>query len=374
MKRISGNLKLKAEGKNKFSIKSGNTSNCTKVINGDSITLTSTLVNGGFSVYAYEFEVKPNTTYYVQSKSTRTGNGGGGIVIQAKKGDTAIKEIFNKKHILNAEGSFTTTADTETIKVYLYACDDGGGETTYSSATYTEVQIEKGNKTAYVPHIEPKIISIPLGEMELCSTPEGIRDNLIRVDGAWNKKNNILSFPLPTNLSVGNAMNDLGFIQYSAKILTQKSNSIKVMSNRFGTSNKFIANANVTKEMIYSRAPEYPDYLYICIKAERLDGATYDLTTTSGRNLALNKWLEANPTEVIYPLAESTCTPITDQALINALDELEELILHQGYNYITATAANGVRAHLDLSYYKDINIVLDNINASILSLGGGASV
>jgi hypothetical protein len=51
---------------------------------------------------------------------------------------------------------------------------------------------------------------------------------------------------------------------------------------------------------------------------------------------------------LLYKLATPTYTPITDQALISALDELEQLILHKGYNYITATAVNGVKAQLDL--------------------------
>ena len=59
-------------------------------------------------------------------------------------------------------------------------------------------------------------------------------------------------------------------------------------------------------------------------------------------------WLTSNPTEVIYKLATPTYTPITDQALISALDELEQLVLHKGYNRITVTGVNGVKAQLEL--------------------------
>ena len=75
-----------------------------------------------------------------------------------------------------------------------------------------------------------------------------------------------------------------------------------------------------------------------------------------------------------YRLATPTYTPITDQAIISALDQLEQLILHKGYNHITATSVNGVKAHLDLSYIKDINAVLDNLTAAILTLGGELNV
>ena len=83
-------------------------------------------------------------------------------------------------------------------------------------------------------------------------------------------------------------------------------------------------------------------------------------------------WLSNNLMQVDYVLATPTYTPITDQGLISALDELEELILNKGYNHITVTAINGVRAYLDLTYYKDINLVLNNLNAQIASVGGAS--
>ena len=97
--------------------------------------------------------------------------------------------------------------------------------------------------------------------------------------------------------------------------------------------------------------------------------------TTNAEALSnMRTWLSNNPMEIIYALETPTYTPITDTALIQALDKLEQLILHKGYNRITVTSVNGVKAYLDLSYIKDINSVLDNINAIILTLGGGANV
>ena len=58
-------------------------------------------------------------------------------------------------------------------------------------------------------------------------------------------------------------------------------------------------------------------------------------------------WLANNPIEIVYPLKTQTYTPITDPVLISALDELEQLVLHKGYNRITVTGVNGVNAYLE---------------------------
>ena len=76
----------------------------------------------------------------------------------------------------------------------------------------------------------------------------------------------------------------------------------------------------------------------------------------------------------MYTLATPNHIPITDPDLIQALDELERLILNKGYNRITVESPNNIKAYLDLSYYKDINKVLDNITAALLAIGGDLNV
>jgi len=120
--KISGNSEQETRsGRNKFDMFNGTlSSNATKTINGSSITISTSLETGGHSAYAYEFSVKPSTKYHISFTSTRTGNGGGGVVIEAKKKDGSfIKYLVSKKNELSIDESFTTTADTETIKVYL---------------------------------------------------------------------------------------------------------------------------------------------------------------------------------------------------------------------------------------------------------------
>lgn len=345
-------VEVKVEVKNLLNIKEGYVNSATRTYKDDSLTLTSTLETGGYSTFYTFVKAKPNTSYYIQCKSTRTGNGGGGIVIQARRADgTAIREIFQKRDVLNAEGSFITPAETGELRVYFYSCANSG-ETTYRSATYSEVQLEEGVKTPYEPYVEPKTISLPLGDIELRSTPNGTRDTFERVDGVWNNVNKIWSIGFDGSDDEGwEASTTYMYVLKSTLQYPQKTNGKGLCTHYINDGTTNIGRFTLGNNYAFSFFTEY--------------------TTKS----EWKAWLNINPITVDYELATPTYTPITDQALITALDELEEeLILHKGYNHITATAVNGVKAYLDLEYAKDINIVLGNINASILSLGGGINV
>lgn len=231
------------------------------------------------------------------------------------------------------------------------------------------VQLEKGSTpTQVVPFVEPKTISIPLGDIQLRSTPDGTRDTFARVDGVWNLVGNNTS-------TIFDGSDDEGWKLEG----TQKfDDTLYLLSNGFirqpfAIKNSLLYCDRFTQRNIYSVNQE----------GVMIEGGSseWNLRIRVNRNRlsspdasGFKTYLSTNPMEVVWRLSEPTYTPITDQGLISALDELEELILHKGYNYITVTAVNGVKAHLDLTYYKDINIVLNNMSAMIASIGGEMNV
>lgn len=221
-----------------------------------------------------------------------------------------------------------------------------------------KIQIEEGSEaTLYTPYIEPKTVQLPLGDIELRSTPDGTRDTFERVEGVWNKVSKVNSYVTKStdNWGLGSQLNPQFGVRFDcAKENEPGAKNIDCLCNFF-TSNganrggAWVNNANS----------------YLELRIQSLLFTTIE---------ELKAWLDTHELEYIYTLKTPTYTPITDQALISALDELEQLILHKGYNYITATSVNGVKAQLDLSYIKDINIVLNNMSAMIATIGGELNV
>ena len=222
-------------------------------------------------------------------------------------------------------------------------------------------QIERGTTaTPHVPHVEPKTVNLNLGDIELRSTPDGTRDTFERVDGVWNKVENIGS-----EIFDGSDDEKWEFVSES------------VVKFRIKLANaKELAKDQSIPPNVFCKSFKAVDW-NTAIKSEIDEVVAFSSSATSDMEKlrfkyskftdleSFKTWLSNNSMQVDYVLTTPIYTPITDPALISALDELEQLVLHKGYNRITVTGVNGVKAYLDLNYYKDINIVLDNINAKL---------
>ena len=79
--------------------------------------------------------------------------------------------------------------------------------------------------------------------------------------------------------------------------------------------------------------------------------------------------LYANGTPVIieYELAEPTTTPYTT-AQQTAYDNLQNLILFEGYKYIEMKSPNGVKANLTVDYTKSTQMVINDIEERLSAL------
>ena len=69
-----------------------------------------------------------------------------------------------------------------------------------------------------------------------------------------------------------------------------------------------------------------------------------------------------------YPLKEPIDTEITDSTLLAQLEELEKTQTYKNITHII-TSSDGLAPDLEIVYYKDLNVILDNLNNAILSQG-----
>lgn len=225
------------------------------------------------------------------------------------------------------------------------------------------LQLEEGSTaTSYEPY-RLTAIELPLGDIELRSTPDGTKDTFKRVDGVWNKVSNIESTMLDgiNNQFVQQSSSEVNTIWMSDSVYSVKTNT-EIISNRFKR-----ATPDLYRE----------DGIGIYTENDRIKcafGLNSELTTLE----LANAWLTSNPTEAIFKLETPTYTPITDETLIKALDELEQIILHKGYNRITVTSVNGVKAQLELNIPNTAKITnvetteasLDMLVPVVLNFGG----
>ena len=202
--------------------------------------------------------------------------------------------------------------------------------------------IEKGTSPVTLMRFDDiKTISLPLGDIELRSTPDGTRDTFVRVDGVWNKVSNVGNVILDGSVDDwlrGNESQDTDTHMFFA--LLNIINLTDIIPN-VGLCDKFTYAPTWTKESRECFSMEDAYYpLRIRIAKSRL---------TSLDVAGFKAYLSSNTVKLHYALATPTYTPITDETLIQALDTIEQLILHKGYNRITVTSVNGVKAYLDLS-------------------------
>lgn len=341
-------VEVKVEGKNK--LKNTATS---QVVNGVTFTVNedkSITVKGIATATAIlsitkSCQLEIGKTYTLRGTSANAGHS-----------DFIIQSLDYKEYYTAVENRVTFTPKEHTdFEIVLRVYKD----VNVDMIVYP--QINEGSTVAeYVPYVEPITVQLPLGDIVLRSTPDGTRDTFTRVDGVWNKEEKISCYkPILSRLREYTKLNYLQFEKHVNDINRLNSSKGYAMCNIATYKNDWIGNyddENLINKLIVADTTIY------------FIGVSKDVDTTEKAQQLIDN------TIVYFQIKTPTYTPITDQALIQALDELEQLILHKGYNYITATSVNGVKAQLDLSYIKDINAVLDNLTAAILTLGGELNV
>lgn len=333
-------VELKVEGKNLFDKDNFETLHL-GIDNNTKIFYNASAFN------SFYIKCKSNTTYTVSKISSKR-------FTIATCMDIPIVDGVATNSVGKDNGTqltITSGINDKYLWVYYYKSDT---DTLTEQEILNTIQIEEGSTaTPYEPY-KLTTVELPLGDIELRSTPDGTRDTFERVDGVWNKVENV-------GIAVFDGSDDENWkIQYGTGLFNlDYSQSLQYSTNDAMCShfvfNKITEGMNAgLKDGEFAFQPQF-NGKPIFVKNLAFDNVTDWIT-----------WLSTHPIEVVYQ-STPTYTPITDTALIQALDTLEQLVLHKGYNRITVTSVNGVKAYLDLSYTKDINIVLNNI---ITKLGG----
>lgn len=224
-----------------------------------------------------------------------------------------------------------------TISIYDYS-------TAGAEIEITNIQIEKGTETTNYEDYQENITSIPLLH-ELRSLPNGTHDRIYKKNGVWYDEQNIGQVVLN-----GSDDEKIGYnATYTSFYTTLLSNSIKKPANNNEIS--VIANhfkGETAKNCVNS------DYNY-CTGCNTIGTVWFrynELTTVD----EFKTWLSTHNTEVIYELAESIITEITDKDAIKSLNEFELLT---GINYITSDAI------LNLEYFSDVSFEYSKLEAKL---------
>ena len=330
-------VEVKVEGKNLFDKDNYNLVNFYPKTSGNGAN------NNYKSVY---IPIKPNAIYTVYRNIFNNAD----VVIGTYTDmpvEASIPTVINLSST-NKPLSITSGANDRYLLAYI-----NYGPTMLEDVL-NNLQIVEGSYTAEtMPPYEPykcTTISVPLGDIELRSTPDGTRDTFERVDGVWNKKSEYNKIVLNGSENWLEATSIVTnsfrfYIDYAPKDIyptSGKSNNEEYISSHFNSmswGDIYAGNTDIENAICV-----YGETNRIVIRISK------DYVTSLSD---FKSWLTTHNVDVQYKLATPTYTPITDTALISALDELEQLILHKGYNRITTTAVNGVKAYLDLSYLKN---------------------
>lgn len=359
----------KIESKNKFNIQSWKNvalnNNNSILVTDDSITINNTTeadtytVSGmgttGTSVAKYKgylIRVKPNTTYTLSCNINGTTDSQVAI-------HSSYYSLINSDYIVirynnlrafsvptqNYTFSITTSSDTKYIALRL------GTERSVSTVIYSNIQLEEGSFTSFTTHKE-QIYTIP------CQQPmravDNTRDIFVKVNGVWYERHNILRKTFDGTESWTRGTINVSNQQYTFYV-SRPSNAIpavKVLSNRFSYSSSYSGFDNRVymgnSTLLFSR-PKKSNDEYI---------TTVDEWKT---------YIASNELYVDYQLNTPTDLQCTEEQ-ITALEAFIKARTYKGITYMYDE--DEVEAVVDMIYFKDLEMAINNITNAVVSLGG----
>ena len=249
--------------------------------------------------------VKPNTTYIVSSPDYT-----GTWFWYEYKADKTYNLTTNKG---NATGIFTTETGTQWVRIRT--------NTPYADLS-ARIQVELGSTaTAYEPYQGQSYV-IPFGDTYLAKIGDYI-DEPVKVDGTWYIRRAIGKLVLDENSQISQSTSSTDFQAYYI-VVSDMAISKDVMSDYF-TQMPIGDATNARKAGIASHMSLTRIYIVI----------PQSLTP-------LSTWLSTHNTTVYYVLETPTDEAITDQDLIDALDDFyDQAHAYKGRTHITASAESG---------------------------------
>lgn len=321
-----GTVQVKDVGKNlydlkidwKFSVTSYNISK-NKLVVGTGGSLPTT------GVETYLDYLKPNTTYTLSYKASSTNNTQG-VIIGTGKNTGSITALYSSYSSGNAQITFKTPDDTSDLIIWFYGIRGAYYEN--ASSTYEDIQLEKGiQATEYEPYQE-NTLNIDLQGNELCSLPNGVKDELIIENGRAKIIKRIGKYNITGNevwaLSGTESQPYINFSNYvdNCKYPATTTELPNLLSNYY---------LQITRNNLYDgRITLSPGKALII----------YD--TVHNTSLAnFKEWLKSASVVVYYQLA-------TEQEI--DLGEVDTLSTFKGVNNVSLVA--NMQTNMNLQYYK----------------------
>lgn len=296
-----------------------------------------------------------NTTYTLSADYSITLSQNGNVFILGHfisnlSGGTAHIGRQSLTFTTDADGNWRSTSGTAETLVYAY------GYTTI--ATFTNIQLEKSaSASSYEPYVggtaspnpdypqDIKLLTgdstiaiddggdnsqeyvIPFGDTYLAAIGD-YADEPVKVDGTWYIRRAIGKKTFVGEASEG--WDRSGNTYYTAVITDYATANNIPFSNQFiGVTNVLGAGDVPDKSIAFNDSHQYFNRFYVRYESKFPD-------------TPLTTWLQSHPMDVYYALATPTDEAITDQDLIDALDDfINQAHAYKGHTHITATAADG---------------------------------
>lgn len=291
--------------------------------------------------------VKANETYMFSAKFTTPTNRF--FITQYDENKTRISTLNTNVTTLQ-NTTFTTTNDGYITIAFT--------NTTKEQTTYKieNIQLEKGTQATTFEPFKENITNIDLQGNELCSLPNGTKDELVVENGRAKIIKRIGKVVLDGSES--------WFTQSSLNSNTtswfEKNGTLPNSLEVLAISNNYLYSNNFTISNIYDR--NKPQGL--CYHTDRriqirINNDLLDTTSLETRVNSFKTWLSTHNTEVYYVLETPIDIEITDPTLLAQLNALEQITQYK-HTYITITG-DDLTPEADFTYIN--NVVINNTDS-----------
>ena len=333
---VTGDSTVKITGKNLFNIDATPTelNHATGTVSGQSITVTTDSSSSPSRV-VIPFNYFPDRAMTVSFDATclvyeptATNNP---IVALRTRGQADGLTIANLDKTIGETVHYSAiiTPNNDTRELWLYVRPSGvAGDVSYR---FDNIQIEYGSLPSDYESYKEQSYVLPFGDTYLAKIGD-YADEPVKVDGTWYIRRAIGKVVLDGTET--NWSGELyGGLWRASRIFSDIA-PITLSTDFVGMSDYFRKDAGVLSSITIKEGM-FCQY--------RNTSSVYFAAPSSAQTSAEWKsWLSTHNTTVYYVLATPTDEAITDQDLIDALDELyDQAHSYKGHTHITATAADG---------------------------------
>lgn len=269
--------------------------------------------------------IRKGTTLTISTTLDTTQYKYGVVVGKLPYPQTTNPNIYDSGWLTSSSKTFTfnvTGYDIGYLAINV-ATSDGNGNISPNDIASATWQIEYGSTaTSYVEHQE-QTKTLHLGDIELCKIGT-YQDRIYKNNDKWYIEKNIKKLILNGSEGWNTARTTSPYIYVIQVANYMRTNELVCMSNYF----KGVANGTygsmTNNEIKFRYYTDTSKDMYIC---------SSNFTTLAD----FKTWLGTHNTEVRYVLATPTYTEITNETLLNELNELEKMMSYNGQTNISVS-------------------------------------